>query len=291
MKRIGKLIKNNKKLLFGVIIGVLLTSTTVYAVQAIATSIAYDNTTSGLQATNVQDAVDELYTKVPKSPTGCTTPPFNEGDYIQLIPSSKNYVVSSSLTGYTDQTINPSELTLWRVIKKNPCNVEVVSEYSTSREIGFSGTTGYANFVGAMNEIAKQYMNKYTSGARMIGYNGQTEYLKDTSEFGGSGDTLYLNDYSLLTDIYGNAKTSKVGATTTSSYWISSRAIDNNNYRARVVGSNGTIYVSSSYICRFESDDWISGDQFYAVRPVLILKSGLTITSGSGTKESPYILN
>ena len=63
MKRIGKLIKNNKKLLFGVIIGVLLTSTTVYAVQAIATSIAYDNTTSGLQATNVQDALDELYTR------------------------------------------------------------------------------------------------------------------------------------------------------------------------------------------------------------------------------------
>ena len=63
MKRIRKLIKENKKLLFGVIIGVILTSTTVYAVQAIATSITYDNTTSGLQATNVQDAVDELYTK------------------------------------------------------------------------------------------------------------------------------------------------------------------------------------------------------------------------------------
>lgn len=59
-----KFIKNNSKLLIGLIIGLVLSGTTVYAAtQIMASEVLYDNTTSGLTSTNVQDAVDELTTR------------------------------------------------------------------------------------------------------------------------------------------------------------------------------------------------------------------------------------
>lgn len=59
-----KFIKNNSKLIIGLIIGMVLSGTTVYAAtQIMASEVLYDNTTSGLTSTNVQDAVDELTTR------------------------------------------------------------------------------------------------------------------------------------------------------------------------------------------------------------------------------------
>ena len=62
-----KLIKN-KKLLFGIIIGLVLgvSITGVVAYSVYANKVTYDNTQSGLQSTDVQGAIDELYTKVAK---------------------------------------------------------------------------------------------------------------------------------------------------------------------------------------------------------------------------------
>lgn len=60
-----KLIKSNIKLIIGILIGMVLSITTVYAATILFASnqVSYDNTTSGLSSTNVQDALDELYTK------------------------------------------------------------------------------------------------------------------------------------------------------------------------------------------------------------------------------------
>ena len=64
MKKIGKFIKNNYKIVLGIIIGILITGTTVYAAISIAgKDITYSNTTSGLTATTVQGAIDEIYEK------------------------------------------------------------------------------------------------------------------------------------------------------------------------------------------------------------------------------------
>lgn len=42
------------------------------------------------------------------------------GDYISMTPTSTSYTISKDLTGYShDQKINPSELKLWRIIRKN----------------------------------------------------------------------------------------------------------------------------------------------------------------------------
>lgn len=60
-----KLIKSNIKLIIGILIGMVLSITTVYAATILFASnqVGYDNTSSGMSATNVQDALDELYTK------------------------------------------------------------------------------------------------------------------------------------------------------------------------------------------------------------------------------------
>ena len=59
------------RLLLGIIIGVLLSSTGAYAVTNIfSQDIEYDNFHSGLTATNVQDAIDEVYMNVQNSGGG-----------------------------------------------------------------------------------------------------------------------------------------------------------------------------------------------------------------------------
>jgi hypothetical protein len=55
--------KNKVKLLLAFILGIAVTSGVVYASNLLASDVAYDNTQSGLTATNVQSALDELNTK------------------------------------------------------------------------------------------------------------------------------------------------------------------------------------------------------------------------------------
>ena len=56
-----KSIKNNIKLFAGIIIGILISGVTVYAVNISSSNIEYDNTNSGLTSTNVESAINELY--------------------------------------------------------------------------------------------------------------------------------------------------------------------------------------------------------------------------------------
>ena len=63
MKKVKKFIKNNIKLVIGIMIGLAIAgSIGVYAATVIASSsVSYDNSDSGLEATNLQDAIDEVY--------------------------------------------------------------------------------------------------------------------------------------------------------------------------------------------------------------------------------------
>ena len=109
------------------------------------------------------------------------------GDYISMTPTSTSYTPPGELTGCmndancTQNTLNPSELNLWRVIKKNDDGtIEMVSEYVSSKNILFYGKEGYKNFVGALNTIAAQYADgKNVVKTRYIGYSNQIEWLTD----------------------------------------------------------------------------------------------------------------
>ena len=60
-----KLIKNNIRIIIGILIGLIISATTVYAAHAVFSSnqITYDNTTSELASTDTKGSLDELYTK------------------------------------------------------------------------------------------------------------------------------------------------------------------------------------------------------------------------------------
>ena len=60
--------RKNITFLLGMFIGILITGITVYASSVInGSDVSYNNTNSGLTSSNVQTAIDELYTKADKS--------------------------------------------------------------------------------------------------------------------------------------------------------------------------------------------------------------------------------
>ena len=59
--KIKSFIKDNKKIFVGILIGMLISSGSVYAASIISKDVSYDNSNSKLTSTNVQGAIDEVY--------------------------------------------------------------------------------------------------------------------------------------------------------------------------------------------------------------------------------------
>ena len=323
-----KIINFIKDYVFGFIIGALLfTGISVYALNKIyATDVDIDTTNiSELNSgATLQDALNGLYKKANSTtcPSGykCYTRKSTPevGDYIKMTPTSTSYTTDISKTGYTStQTINPSELDMWRVIKVNSDGtMEVVSENISSIAVNFRGQTGYKNLVGYLNELANQYQNtKYTIKARHMGYNGQTEYLTDTAntvdstettapwtcstgescnpvESQGGGDKLYTNDTDLVKNVLGTlAATTKRGSA--SSYYLASRYYEYRisplwSYSGRNILSSGSINSNNFYSYYSGFRAYPSG---YRLRPILTLKSGISYTAALGTSDDPFVLS
>ena len=314
--------KNNLIVVIGFIIGIIISATGVYAATIIGkgSDLTYSNTSSGLSSANIQDSLDELY-KYKENlncPEGkvCVKNNLKLGDYVKMTPTKSSYTTDTSKTGYTkNQTINPQELNLWRVISLNDDGtVDVVSEHVSSTAIYFEGQTGYLNLVGYLNELAKQYENStYTKGSRHFGYNGQTEYITDISKFTtdppwecstgescnpienqGGGDKLYTKDYNLVKDVLGSVVANKQNGSA-SSYLLASRyyAFFSSRvyyWEVQFINTNGDVEVSDSYLYAYLRSDF---DYYFicgSLRPILTLKSGLNY-SGSGTETNPYVLS
>ncbi|MBR3660678.1 MAG: hypothetical protein IKN63_02110 [Bacilli bacterium] len=338
MQKIKKILKRNIKLLITLILGIIIPIIGVYAstIYYNGNEVGYSNanlTKNGQVVTNVQDALDALYNKATDPSYGedvCTTSPFKLGDYVSYMPTSTSYSPNTSLRGdATAVTINPSELTLWRVIKINPnCTVEVVSEYVSTSTVQFKNKTGYLNYVYVLNEIAKQYADSshtYTldpasapNGAfRNVGYDGATLQITNTTRIDntslgasgglwyqkstglngeeslGGGDQGFTTDLKLLSDAGVSIAAYAKGTTTPTEYWLASRSYTWNSttdwgFAARSVRSYG--YVGGYYLYDWDGSSFTSYLSNRAVRPVITLKSGLTV-SGAGTSASPYVIN
>ncbi len=307
--------KNNLIVVIGFIIGIIISATGVYAATIIGkgSDLTYSNTSSGLSSTNIQGSLDELY-KCKENlncPEGkiCVKNNLKLGDYVKMTPTKSSYTTDTSKTGYSsNQTINPQELNLWRVISiNNDGTVDIISEYVSSTVIYFQGLTGYQNLVGYLNVLASQYENStYTKGSRHFGYNGQTEYITDTSKFtnsppwacstGGScnpvesqggGDELYEKDYNLVRNVSGIVRAGlKESPDESVDYWIATRYYRYDSdyyyyYGGRHVEGGGFVN-NYSPLSQHEIG--------HPIRPIVTLKFGLKYT-GSGTEKDPYVLS
>ena len=254
------------------------------------------------------------------------------GDYIYAEPYARTYTVSNDITGYSStQTIKPNELSTWRVIKKNnDGTMDAVSEYLSSDKVCFHGTIGYAKYVNALNIIAQQYSNSYTKSTRIIGFDGQTEIITNTSTFDGTstnipststissptsgtgreyqggiaGDTLYLKDYLLVSNTYKD-DTSRYGSNGMIAY-----VVNTNNSDRYYLASRMYRYVASvnrkffgprmmsndnfSYGTNVQNpgfrNSWEYYDSCSHLRPIITIREDIGINGGEGTLNNPYSL-
>ena len=233
-----------------------------------------------------------------------------------MTPTKSSYKIDTSKTGFhsTDdyvnstQTINPQELNLWRVISLNDDGtIDVISEKISSIRVWFCGKTGYINYVQYLRELISAYSTEYTVDFRPFGYNGQTEYITDTSRFNdlapwecstgescnpvesqGGGDELYTKDYNLVKSVLGTTVASKPDGTKYS-YWMVSRYYDYSSttdyyWYGRVVDTLGDVHRNILYY--YEDSSFSSDSNHDSLRPILTLKSGLKYT-GVGTENYP----
>ena len=343
------ILKNNIKVIVAFILGIILSGFTVYGATILfdGEQVGFDNSLTNLKKVgtnndvdNVQDAIDAIYQKVPAH---CTNSPFQLGDYIDMTPTSTSFTPDRTLTGLVDYdtfkgnaagtttvagTLDPSELSVWRVIRINgDCTVELVSEYVSSVNVKFASKVGYMNYVYYLNEIAKQYANTtYTlnpstapDGAfRNVGYDGQTKqitnttrlddqtlgtasgawYQKTTSINGeeslGGGDQGFTRDIRLLEEAGISLVAYTYNTTTQTSYWLASRLFYWSStstwyFYARGMGGSGIVY--SNVLWNWNNGSFSASSDYYAVRPIVTLKSNVTHSSGSGTAASHYTLS
>ena len=320
----------NYKYLVGLVIGLLLVSSVYGASSMLSSDVIYDSTNSSYSNGSVQGAIDDLSGKIER-PTECPDKTYCEpykyelavGDYVSYTPTVTSYPTDTTYTGYSSsQTIYPSELNLWRVLNiNNDGTIDLISEYVSSTDVYFKGLTGYKNFVGYLNVLAEQYETEgITDGSRYFGYNGQTEYITDTSMFTstppfgcitdgiagnctntdypndpddyeayGGGDKLYTTDYDRVYTVLGTRIAYKVGTNTATLYWMASRSYiysSASNYRwnGRYVDTSGSSSSSSLYYYRSGSFKQNNGSN--ALRPIVTLKSGLNYV-GAGTEGEP----
>ena len=313
--------RKNYKFIIGIFLGIFFSIVGVYAASKYTSkSVYYNNENSSLSSDDVQGAIDELSEKAKKlSNNGCPSgyaclekkTTLALGDYVKMTPTKSSYTTDKSKTGYTStQTIKPQELNLWRVIKINDDGtVEMISEHVSSTAVSFLGQTGYQNLVGYLNVLASQYENStYTKGSRYFGYNGQTEYITDTTKFvnpapwtcstGGScnpvesqggGDTLYTTDYNLVNTVLGTRVAIKPGSASASFYWMASRYYIYSSstryyWRGRSVSTSGTNSYHDLY--NYNSSSFHTYSNSRSLRPIVVLKSGLKYY-GVGTEDYP----
>ncbi len=340
--------KKHVKFIIGMIIGmtipgIVFAATILYA----SDEVSYDNTATGFESSDVQGALDELYLLCKgDSPSGANNSsgkaPIKKlavGDYFTMEPDKDTYTIEKSITGYEEeQKIKPNELTLWRVIKVNgDRTIDAVSEYVSSDEVHFEGITGYANLVGGLQKIAEQYKNKdYTDSVRIIGFNEQISNISFKESFDGSeaaelfeasdltegdgveagngefGDTLYLKDYLLVSNVYKEDKKDekeedddcelglcafKVDSEEKVPYWLASRGRDISKdpeiayFTGRSIDDKGKL-KHNDFLRGYNLDEkeWKDYSSANALRPIITLYRGISIKDGKGTKDSPYTL-
>ena len=137
--------KNNIKLIIGIIIGIIISGSIVYAYDLFANSVGYDNTTSGLKdannqdVDNVQDAIDVLYSRANNGGGGSSTS--------ELINNFS--ITNSELTGVTTNisingtitTTDSSAIRGYMIIVNNEIiNVTSTLPYNLKLEPGTENT-------------------------------------------------------------------------------------------------------------------------------------------------------
>ena len=311
--------KNFKEIIIGTVIGIILCS--IVGVCAVtyfpSNQTTYDNKASGLNATNVQDAIDELYKKADSSTinssklkdlvvttgSGLYADEYEEGRYIYRGNYVDNYI-----------TFNNEE---WRILS--------IEKDGTMKIINLTGTgetsSGTTHWNSSSNNWLNSRVNTYLNGTYYNKLSTTAKNLIVAGDFNVGG--VRHEKFTDLQDIVNDEKNAKWNGkialltltellrTNTGSscvnnpFGVSYYDITcGDSTWVNYVSSNGGWMVlslgwlltpdkdssSQTFIFRsfFKLED-LYDEHYYTALPVVHIKSGLQL-SGYGSKTHPFVI-
>ncbi len=312
MKRIKSYLKTNfKGIMIGIVIGVLLCGTIGVCAATYFESnlVTYDNTESGLNSTDVQGAIDELY-------NACKTPAIGGDGILEKVP-----IVTSGDGLYKDEYED-------RYFYKgaNPNNyITFNSEYAGWRilSIEYDKTIKIIRNDGVINQYYDTSgKNNWARPATLNTYLNSTYYntLRDSAQ-----NQIAQKNFSIGSVKYGNNDLKTQINNENSKRWNGKIALPTiseflrtnsnknqcntyENYADNIGTCNVTNWMYSSQywwlLSPMETSDTSCGlsipmpqdfctivDYYqYAARPALYLSSEVKIIGGDGTQNNPYII-
>ena len=309
-----------KKIIFGYLPGFILGIISACTISVLAApyfpsnDVTYDNSTSGLQSENVQDAIDELYgvcfppkagdtildsVDIVTSGDGLYEDEYEDGRYFYKGGNPNNYV-----------TFN-NEQAGWRIVSIEPdgtIKIMRTANINTSNNIAWDSSN-------SNNWARPASLNTYLNGTYYNSLNSTAQsqiVAKDWS----IGAVTY-NDNNMANTINNENATKWNGkvALVTASEYVRSNS-DKSNCRTVQQLWNATSGQCKGTTWMYYSSDWWwtlspnsnnSSDVFYvsspyngqlysniakspgdAVRPALYLSSEVKITGGDGSQSNPY---
>ena len=245
MKKIYKFIKKNIKIVIAFSIGFILAGTSVYAANTIyARNVTYDNSNSGLSATNVQDALDETYNKCMPTATEKIINLYEDGSSITTVNIGGN-TSNPKVKLNSNQKIMLDNNGNYRYYGANPNNyVEFNNE--TWRIIGsfYDVDDGTGKKETRLKIIRDESIGQYSwdsSASSVNSGQGVNDWSK--SDLMSELNTLYYNSQSGTCYNGQNNASTTCNFTNTGLNSDSKKMIDNAIY---YLGSSSGIYNSGS---------------------------------------------
>ena len=329
MKKISKFIKKNIKVIIAFYLGFILAGTSVYAANTIySKNVTYDNSNSGLEATNVQDALDETYTKCfpPVLVTNKIIDLYNAGPSFEKNSLGYYNVAQSILLDnhgdYRYSGVNANNYVkfnneLWRIIGsfhdvddgtgKIETRIKIIRNESIgsyafdNRNISEWDTAQLQEMLNTLyyNRTSGNCYSNETCDFTGIGLNSTARSMIDNAKYytgksprcGGSG---YNSERS------GGYWVGKIGLIYPSDYNYAENTYDLNQswtmiadmerYGDQEEDYNGVNWIDSSG----NVDDNCDGNGYPSAKrnifPVAYLKVEVIINGGTGTESDPYTL-
>ena len=321
MDRIGEVFMKEKikKIVLGYLPGFITGIIVCGGVSVIAATffpsnqVTYENTASGMQATDVQGAIDELY--------NVCFPPVTEvgGKEISIVTSGDGLYADEYEEGkYTYKGANPNNYVTfnneeagWRIISINSDGTIKImkdADINTSNNLAWdSSASNNWNRPASLNTyLNSTYYNSLSSTA-------QSQIVEGTYYAGAvTWDNNDIQDQ--ISDEKVTTSKVKVALPTVSEYLRANSnkeqcgtlSLNDDNYKTTCKNSDWMYYSSDSWWTLSPKSDSSNGvfnvysngrvinhyaGAYIAVRPAITLSSEVQITGGTGTASDPYTLS
>ena len=307
MKKSNKPIQKIKNNIPGFVTGILMCS--IVGVAAVtyfpSNSVTYSNTSSGLKATDVQSAIDELYnTCFPPGPLDGTI--FED----KVVTSGDGLYKDEYEDRYFYRGANPNNYITfnsetWRIVSiESDGTIKIIKEASIG-DIQWGGNNNNWSHDGGLNYFLN---NSYLTG--MLNLTAQNQIsLKSWSIGGVIPDNNNLADQ--INDENRTKWSGKIGLITVSEY-IRSNSNQNTCGTFSKINNNSNSCKNTNWM--YLNDHWwtmtayeYTNDEAYeiikdgsifdysveydaAVRPAVYLSSDIKITGGDGSLSNPYTI-